>query len=188
MKEIEARILNVDPKDAKRRLERCGAEVRKAIHKQSRYVFDIDPSDDSRWIRVRTTDEGTTLAVKKVYHDDIDGTEEYEIAVGSEEDALAMLKIMGFTPKSYQENYRESYGIDDAQVTIDYWPRLKPYVEIEADTAAEVNQVARKLGYTHDQLSSTGNMKIYAAAGIDLNTIDRLVFDKGTEPQQVEVN
>lgn len=177
--EIEAKILNIEPDEVRQRLADAGATLETERYKQSRYVFDIVKGDQSKWIRLRTTEKGTTLTVKQVVSDEIDGTEEYETRVEDEAETLKMLELMGFTPKSYQENYREAYELDSAEVTIDWWPKIPPYIEIEGETEEIVKNVADRLGYNALQLTSRNTKKIYwEDYNIDLDSIDRLTFDE----------
>ena len=87
-----------------------------------RYVYDIVPGDLSKWIRLRDTGEESTLTIKEIHHDGIDGTHEVEVTVSDFEATNKLLALLGFTPKSYQENPRSSYELDGAQVEIDAWP------------------------------------------------------------------
>ena len=51
-----------------------------------------------------------------------------------------------FTLKNYQENYREKWKLsEECTLTIDWWPHLKPYVEIEGTSEATVLSWAEKL-------------------------------------------
>ena len=49
-----------------------------------------------------------------------------------------MLGKLGHTPKAYQENRRHSFTLDGAESEIDTWPRIPSYLEIEADSRAEL--------------------------------------------------
>ncbi|GAB3507184.1 CYTH domain-containing protein [Amycolatopsis cihanbeyliensis] len=141
-----------------------------------RYVYDIAPGDDSKWIRLRDTDGESTLTVKEIVSDAIDGTQEIEVGVDDFAAAGALLGMLGFDPKSYQETKRTSFILDGAQVEIDIWPRIPPYLEIEAGSTDEVVRVAALLGYTEADLTGENTVKIYARYGIDLDTITELTF------------
>lgn len=69
-----------------------------------RYVYDITPGDESKWIRLRDNGNGITLAVKQITNDSIDGTHEVEVTVSDFTAANELLKLMGFMPKSYQRD------------------------------------------------------------------------------------
>ncbi|WP_067905071.1 class IV adenylate cyclase [Nocardia vaccinii] len=173
--EHEAKILGIDPDTIGRRIrEKGGHPLGERFMR--RYVYDITPGDESKWIRLRDNGSSTTLAVKQITSEAIDGTHEVEVTVSDFTATNELLKLMGFTPKSYQETKRVSFTLEDAQLELDTWPLIPPYLEIEAATKEEVIRVADLLGYTESDLTAENTIKIYARHGIDLNTILELRF------------
>ncbi|MGH3833764.1 MAG: class IV adenylate cyclase [Pseudonocardiaceae bacterium] len=173
--EFEGKILGVDPEAAERLiLDKGGQKLGEKFMR--RYVYDITPGDRSKWIRLRDTGEETTLTVKQITSDAIDGTQEIEVGVDDFAATNALLEVLGFTPKSYQETKRTSFILDGAQVEIDTWPQILPYLEIEAGSKAEVARGAGLLDYTEADLTGENTIKIYARSGIDLTTIPELRF------------
>ena len=173
--EYEAKVLDVDP-GAKHReiLDKGGAPI--GAYEQRRYVYDITPGDHTKWIRLRDDGDKVTLTVKQIAHDGIDGTHEEEVEVDDFEATNALLELMGFKAKAYQENRRESYVLDGARLEVDQWPLIPPYMEIEAESKEEVERIASLLGYSEDQLTGENTTKVYARYGIDLNEIKDLRF------------
>lgn len=173
--EHEAKILDIDP-EAMRRLilDKGGQKLGERFMR--RYVYDITPGDQSKWIRLRDTGDETTLTVKQITSDAIDGTHEIEVGVDDFAATNALLEVLGFTAKSYQETKRTSFILDGAQVEIDTWPQIPPYLEIEAGSKVEVIRVAGLLGYTENDLTGENTIKIYARYGIDLNALPELRF------------
>jgi len=173
--EHEAKILGIDPDTIERRItEKGGHKLGERFMR--RYVYDITPGDESKWIRLRDNGTGTTLAVKEIASDAIDGTHEIEVSVDDFATTNALLEMLGFTAKSYQETKRVSFALDGAQLELDTWPQIPPYLEIEAATKADVIRTAELLGYTESDLTGENTIKIYARHGIDLNTIPELRF------------
>jgi adenylate cyclase class 2 len=173
--EHEAKILDIDPEAAERLiLDKGGQKLAERFMR--RYVYDITPGDQSKWIRLRDTGNETTLTVKEITSDAIDGTHEIEVGVDDFATTNTLLGMLGFTPKSYQETKRTSFILDGAQVEIDTWPQIPPYLEIEAGSKDEVIRVAGLLGYTEADLTGENTIKIYARYGIDLNAIPELRF------------
>jgi adenylate cyclase class 2 len=173
--EHEAKILDIDPGTMEQLiLDKGGQRLGKRFMR--RYVYDIIPGDRSKWIRLRDTGDETTLTVKQITSDAIDGTHEIEVAVDDFNATNALLEVLGFTAKSYQETKRTSFILDGAQVEIDTWPQIPSYVEIEAGSKDEVIRVAALLGYTEADLTGENTIKIYARYGIDLDTIPELRF------------
>lgn len=175
--EYEAKVLGIDPDAiAKVILDRGGTEVGEVL--QRRYVYDIDPADRSRWVRLRDTGREVTLTIKEIDSDAIGGIRETETAVGDFETANALLGKLAYRPKAYQENRRRSFLLDAAEVEIDSWPRIPPYLEIEAADRTEVVRVAALLGFDESDLTGENTTKVYARHGIDLGAISDLRFDE----------
>lgn len=173
--EHEAKILDIDPGAIEQHIiDKGGRKLGERFMR--RYVYDIAPGDDSKWIRLRDNGNGTTLAVKHITSDAIDGTHEVEVSVDDFAAANSLLEMLGFTAKSYQETKRISFVLDGAQLEIDTWPRIPPYLEIEAATKDGVIRIAGLLGYTEADLTGENTIKIYARHGIDLNTVGELRF------------
>lgn len=174
--EYEAKVLDIDVDWVSRLiLDKGGADLGEKL--QRRYVYDIEPGDSSRWVRLRDTGSQVTLTVKEIDSDTIGGTRETETEVGDFEITNALLGKLGYMPKAYQENRRHSFTLDGARLEIDTWPNIPAYLEIEADSRADVVRVAALLGYTAEDLTGENTTKVYDRYGIDLSTIVDLCFD-----------
>lgn len=142
-----------------------------------RYVYDIDPADQSRWIRLRDNGEKITLTIKKIENDNIDGTKEIEIKVDNFDKANLFLNELGFFHKAYQENKRISYRLDGIKIEIDFWPRIPPYIEIEGVSREETEKVIKLFGYDITQTTSMGVTKVYMEKyGINIHDFKELRF------------
>ena len=173
--EYEAKVLDIDIEQVIQRiLDKGGTDLGEVF--QRRYVYDIDPDDSSRWVRLRDTGDQVTLTIKEIDSDAIGGTRETETTVGDFETTNALLGKLGYAPKAYQENRRHSFTLDGARLEIDTWPRIPAYLEIEADSRDEVVRVVALLGYTEAELTGENTTKVYARYGIDLSTITELRF------------
>jgi adenylate cyclase class 2 len=176
--EYEAKVLDIDPEAVTARILAAGGKQVAEPRHMRRHVYDIVPGDMSRWIRLRDTGTETTLCVKEIRSDAIDGTHEVETTVGDFTAARELLGLLGFTPKSYQENRRTSFVLDGARLELDEWPLIPPYLEIEGDTKSDVLRVADLLGFTDDQLTGENTIKVYARYGIDLASLPELRFSE----------
>ncbi|WP_369371718.1 class IV adenylate cyclase [Promicromonospora sp. Populi] len=173
--EHEGKILDIDPAAVEQTiLDKGGRKVGEKFMR--RYVYDIVPGDMSKWIRLRDTGQEITLTVKEIRSDAIDGTHETEVVVNDFDETNALLGMLGFTAKSYQENKRVSFLLDGAEVEIDTRPQIPTYLEIEAASAEDVIRVAGLLGYSESDLTGENTIKVYARYGIDLTSIPELRF------------
>jgi adenylate cyclase class 2 len=174
--EHEAKVLDIGPEAVVASILEAGGEQTNAPKLLRRYVYDIVPGDMSRWLRLRDTGNEATLCVKQIKSDAIDGTDEVETTVGNFAVTNELLSLLGFSPKSYQENRRTSFTLDGARLELDEWPRIPPYLEIEGDSYEHVVRVARLLGYAESQLTGENTIKVYARYGIELANISDLRF------------
>jgi adenylate cyclase class 2 len=173
--EFEAKVLDVEPDGLADDILRAGGR-RVGYRLMRRYVYDIQAGDGSRWIRLRDSGTAVTLTVKEIAHDGIDGTTETEVLVGDFEATNELLGRIGFVPKSYQENRRASFELQGAELEIDWWPLIPPYLEIEGRSRGHVVEVGNVLGIPEDRLTGENTVKVYARYGIDLTAIPDLRF------------
>ena len=94
------------------------------------------------------------------------------------ETTLEILAKIGIKPRGYQENKRQEYDLDGVQVVIDRWSKLKPYVEIEANSVVEVVKTAALLGFAESDLITKSTSDLYRNIGIDIEKLAELKFDK----------
>ena len=174
--EYEIRILEIDKESIVKKLEYLGA-IKKGEYNQKRYVYDLKPVQKDKWIRLRTNGIETTLTYKTIESNKIDGTKEVEFKVDSFEVANEFLNKIGFMPRSYQENKRIQYTLDNVEIDIDTWPMIPTYLEIEADSEEEVNNMVKKLGLSNLKITALNCDDIYRKIyDIDISKIKELKF------------
>lgn len=149
--EYEARILNIDLIEFSKKLEMLGA-TKENDYDYKRYVYNMNPPVYEKWIRLRTNGKKTTLTIKEITNYSISGTKEKEIVVSDFEMTNEILKELGYTAKSYQENKRTRYHLNGVEIDVDSWPLIPPYIEIEGSSEQEVIHTAEILGYAKENL------------------------------------
>lgn len=149
--EIEAKFIDIDPIDLRKRLKKIGATKKHSEVLTKRNVFDYSDNRLNKigaWIRVRDNgDEKITLSYKRLIDRSLCGTQEIEVVVDSFEKTTDFLLACGFDKKAYQETKREKWVLGEAEITIDTWPWIPSFVEIEAGTEKEVMNISDKLGF-----------------------------------------
>lgn len=186
--EVELRVYDVDG-DAMRETLRSLGAVSLGEQVFKRAVLDVHPVNPNKWIRVRSDGKETTLAVKQRADEnetvsEFDG--EVEEIVESFETTLKLLSMIGFEPRSIQESRRESYTLGGAEISIDTWPKLKDFLEIEAkdrsastgEQEATIREVAKQLGIAAEALTTEAVEQHYVdTLGIDVRTTPFLTFE-----------
>ena len=174
--ELELRILDVDTKKVMEKLEELGAKKIGDWH-YKRYVYDTKPYVKDKWIRLRTNGIETTLTYKEYNSESIDGVKELEIIVSDLNKTLQILEILGYKPRSIQENKRIRYMLDEVEIDIDTWPHLKPYVEVEAKTKKEVDSVIEILKEYGSCVTALNAQGIYEKNGFTQEDLNNLKFE-----------
>ena len=173
--EYECRILDIDVDKLQKKLLELGAEKIKE-RKMRRYVYDIAKSKVKSWIRLRDDGQKTTLTVKEIHSDEVDGTKEEEVIVNDFEKTNSLLNKLGFDYKAYQENRRISFKLNNTFIDIDFWPKIPPHLEIEGNSKEEVENVVKILGFTMEDTTSIGIEKVYQKYGINIHEFKELHF------------
>ena len=175
--ENEITVLDIDKNEfIKKILQAGGKEVSPEL-KQVRCVYDFSPVNPHKWIRLRTNGKKTTLTIKEINANSKMGARELEIEVSDFEETNRILNELGYKYRNRQENYRHVFILDNAEISIDSWPKIKPYAEIEADTKENIKNVLAKLDIKPNQITELDVCSIYSDIyGIDLLSIKDLTF------------
>lgn len=169
--EIEATYIDIDKDDYRKKLEAAGAECIKPERLMRRTVFDTGPNS---FARVR--DEGGKIVMTyKNFEDDdsIMGVKEVNLTVDSYDEAVKYLIGCGLKQKAVQETYRETWVLDGVEITIDTWPWIPTYTEIEGKSEDAVWSVAGKLGFKKEDAMFGAVDKIYNHYyGVDMDVVN----------------
>jgi adenylate cyclase class IV len=138
--EIEVKAFIFNPSMLQQDLDELGLRMTQSRTLFKRQTFEIKciHPDIARG-RVRQEGENlVTMTIKRVINSSVSGTLESELVVANFEEACSFLEAAGLVRKSYQENYRTTWKNGDMMVTLDEWPGLTHYLEIEGPTEAKV--------------------------------------------------
>lgn len=137
-------------------------------------------NNQKKWIRVRQTNDKTTIAVKHILapnETNIQQMLETEIEVSNINEANNLLEALGFVYKSYQEKERMTYSLDGYELDIDTWPRIPAYVEVEGKSENDLENILNKLGYSiEDTISCTAD-EIYEKYGLSMFDSREIKFE-----------
>ena len=151
--EYEATFTNIDKQDIRERLKKIKGKLIRPEFLQKRIVFNLPKGNEIKggWARVRDEGDKITMSLKVVDGTGIESQKEICLKIDSLEKAEEFLTILGCEKKAYQENKRELWKIAGVEVTIDEWPFLEPFVEIEGESEESVKNVAKKLGFDYQK-------------------------------------
>ena len=149
--EFEATFVNVNKDDIRDKLKAVGANLLRPEFMQKRVVFNMPSGHGVKggWLRVRDEGNKNTMSLKVMDGEGIERQKEIEITVNDFELAAAILENIGCQKKAYQESLRELWELDGVDITIDEWPFLEPFIEVEGATEVVVKAVSEKLGFDY---------------------------------------
>jgi adenylate cyclase, class 2 len=178
MKEIELKILDVNPKDEEEKLKKLGfKKVWEGIILEK--SFDSKTGDLKKrkeLLRLRRAYDKVELTFKgkKEKHPHLRVREEIEVHPDSFEKMEDILNALGFESVSTREKKRISYKYEEVKAEIDEYSGLKPYMELEG-SEREVMEMLNKLNYTINDTTNKSSKDLLKEHG--LNT-KKLFFEK----------
>lgn len=165
------------------RFRQAGAELVRPEYLQKRIPFYLpkEKDRDDAWLRVRDEGDKITLSLKVIEGNKIDDQKEICLTINSFDDAVELLEAIGCKPKSYQETKRELWRLDGVDITIDEWPFLEPFVEVEGNSEEAVKKVSEKLGFNYADalfcaVGTLYQMK-YGISPDGINGFEKLIFE-----------
>jgi adenylate cyclase class 2 len=185
--EYEATFPSVEKEDARKRLKSAGAQLIRPEFLQKRIVLGLPPGHEVKGGFVRVRDEGDkiTLTFKIVGGEKITDQKETLVIVNDFDETVELLKAIGCVPQTYEESKRELWSLDDVEITIDDWPFLGSFIEVEGKSEDEVKQVSINLGFKWEdaRFCTAGTLYVekYSLGPVDLakktNTLVTLTFN-----------
>jgi adenylate cyclase class 2 len=147
--EYEAVFTTIDPDTFRDVLANADATLVRPEYLQKRSAFTLPTSvvAEKGWARVRDEGDKITMSVKQILGEGIESQKESCVTVDSFDQGVSLLEQLGCTKKAFQESKRELWLLDEVEVTIDTWPFLEPFVEVEGESESAVRAVSEKLGF-----------------------------------------
>jgi adenylate cyclase class 2 len=153
--EIEAKFTDIDIDRMREKLSKAGAMLTHPERLMKRKMFDYEDDRLNKihngWIRVRDEGDKVTLSYKELRDRSLHGTKEISVIVDGFDNTCYFFEAIGLKARAYQETKRESWSLMECEVTIDTWPWIPPFVEIEGPTERAVRAVASALELDWDE-------------------------------------
>ena len=146
--ELEAKFLDIDAEKLRGILKESGATLVHLERQMRRKNFDYPDGRLEKiggWIRIRDEGDKVTLAYKQLVDRTIGGMKEISLVVEDFDKISNLLLAIGLDNKSYQETKRERWDFDGVEITIDMWPWIPTFVELEGPDEDRLKKVAAKL-------------------------------------------
>lgn len=182
--EYEVKFININTEEIRSKIKGLGGTLESPMRLMKRIVIDTpELKKRDAFLRVRDQGDKVTLTYKQFQGTGVDGAKELEVTVSDFETMAQILKAMDLNPKSYQESRRETWTLDGAEIVIDEWPWLNPYIEIEGTSEEHVKGIAEKLGFSWGDALFGDVMSAYKAQypnapeGFSVGNISEVRFD-----------
>ena len=172
--EFEIKFAKINREQMREKLKNIWAKCIMQNTLMKRVVFENPLNKTSSYVRVRDEWGKITTTFKDINQDilDINSVKEIEVEVSDFESMKNIYTSLWIRQKSYQETYRETWGIDDkVYFMLDEWPWISPFIEIEAENEDIVREYVIKLWFNYD------NWFFWA--------VDELCFDEVWIPREI---
>jgi len=175
--ELEAASLGIDLDALRQKLQDVGATQVHEARLMRRYNFDFPDGRLQKtggWVRIRDEGNKITMSYKQLNDRTLEGTKEVNLVIDSMDQAKAFLECLGLVAKSYQETRRESWKMDQAEIELDEWPWIRPFIEVEATDEATLKAVFAALDLSWDT-AVFGSVEVAYLAEYDVS--EKIVDD-----------
>lgn len=151
--EYEATFTNINKDEMRERLKKAGASLIKPEFLMKRVVFELPSGHEipDSWLRVRDESDKVTMSLKIVHGNKIEDQKEICLTIDNFDEGVNFLEAIGAEKKAYQESRRELWLLDNVEITLDEWPYLEPFVEVEGKSEERVKATSIKLGFDYSQ-------------------------------------
>ncbi|MBT3690001.1 CYTH domain-containing protein [bacterium] len=151
--EYEITFPNINKADIRKRLKKAKAKLIRKTFLQKRHTYNLPNGHRVKhgWARVRNDGGQITLSIKMITGKKISDQKEICLNVDNYDDANQILQILGCKQKAYQETKRELWKLGSTEITIDEWPFLEPFIEIEGKSKKKVKEVVTKLDFNYNE-------------------------------------
>ena len=181
--EFEAKFYPVDKEEYRKKLLSIGAKLDIPERKMIRVVGDRRANPNlPPHTNIRVRDEGnlTRMSIKVAAHEsgELSDQKETDVEVSDFDKTVQILETLGIKFNRRQETLREEWEYKGAQITIDTWPGLPTYSEVEAESEEMVKEIAEDLGFDWNKKMITPAPEIYAKVyGLDIEKVLEMVSD-----------
>ena len=167
-RETEVKLRVASAEAAREALRRIGAAPARERHFEDNVLFDDERGtlrSSACVLRLRRTPDGGVLTFKgpRRIEDGVKSREERETGVADPEEALAILRRLGYRPLFRYQKYRESWTHRGQEIEVDETP-IGVFLEIEGDRAG-IHAVARDLGYSPADYVNESYAGLFFAGG-----------------------
>ena len=180
MKEIEVKVLNIDPCSMEKKLITLGA-VKVKDEKQINMIFDtkdyyLDRSSNG-YARIRVTEDKLKNRQDKIFTlkknittDGVRENKEHNMELADDELMVQILIGLGYELKHTGKKHRISYELEGILYEIDIWDNDTypyPYMEIEVNREEDIDRAVELLGIDRGNITTKSIQQLRKELALD---------------------
>lgn len=172
-KENEIIVLDIDKAEVARRLKAIKAKRAGAYkYKRIEFLLGGNLEGSHSWGRVRTDGKSTTITVKQLHKGGLSPMDEYEVKTNDFKDTVKIVsRLIDSDLIIYFENERDAYSLGKTLITIDKWPGIPHFVEIEAPSMKAAKEAYNRLKIKGKLIGNMPIHNIYKKYGLDFKKV-----------------
>ena len=169
MKEIEAKILEIDTDELRKKLEKIGAiKVFEEQVKSEFYDFKDGRIEENGQIRLRTIGDRSFVTRKiDVVDERAKVKEEIEFDVEDPDEVRKFLKSIGLEKIESGEKKRAKWHKNSMEYVIDWYHGIPPLLEIEASSHQKLEESFEELGFSFEETVDWGSSRVHQHYGVE---------------------
>jgi adenylate cyclase class 2 len=165
MQEIELKILEIDGKKIKEKLDSFANKISENVLLTT--ITFSNPYTNAL-VRLRKINNETIFTIKVVIVPDkkFKIRKEYETKIDNFKIFKKQLEILGFKQTMLQEKKRTTYKYKNSEIVIDTYPKIPSYIEVEG-TKEEIEEIVNKLNYKMEDTTQTNVYSLFEKYNVD---------------------
>ena len=170
MKEIEVKILEVNPDEIRELMNDIGARKKYEGSVTSRfYDYPGGRIEENGGLRLRELETHAFLTRKhsKVEDKDAKIYEEIEFDVSNAEDTHKLLTSLGLKQIEKSQKKRIKWKKSDTEYVLDKYPEIPWLIEVESPNKQKLSEALNKIGYSLDDTVNWGATRLHSHYGIE---------------------
>lgn len=175
--EIETKVLDIDPKDILKKLEKLGAKKLQETRLRVDWYrpAGVKDGEENWYLRIRTHKSGkyeVTWKPKSKHQGLVRINRDINFLIEEAEKLDELFFELGLEKNAYQEKDRTSYQYKDWLFEIDQYPGMPPFLEIEGHSEAHIKKAMKLLGIEKNRTWNDGEKSlINKVYNLDWNTM-----------------
>lgn len=163
MQEIEVKILEIDEKEIRKKLDVFAKKISENVLLVTSF-FNSPIKNVS--VRLRQASGENTFCVKQaIYDENFKVRNEYETKVDNFDIFVRQLELLGFKKSFSHQKERTTYKYKNSEIVMDKYPKIPTFLEIEG-SKEEIKEIVWRLGYSMNDVENINFLELFRKYGL----------------------